>query len=92
MELDITIYNFSNSSSLTSDYRSSLEYLLNKESIKYDIYFFENEYSHNYYTHLMELKNYISEDYFSLYSNNEVASKTCIYNGKWFSFVKHFFY
>ncbi|OUM62603.1 hypothetical protein PIROE2DRAFT_11088, partial [Piromyces sp. E2] len=92
VELDINIYNFSNSTNLITDYRSSLEYLLNKGSLKYDIYFFDNGYTKKYMKHLMKLNDYFSEEYFSLYSKNNITLETCIYNEKLISLPVHLNY
>ncbi|ORX79188.1 periplasmic binding protein-like II, partial [Anaeromyces robustus] len=57
--LDITLRNvvftYSNSTSLIKDYGSSIESLMNKKSVKYDIYMFDSIYTNKYSPFLLDL-------------------------------------
>lgn len=86
IELNMHLYTFSNSSNLGSDYYYSLDYLLNKGSTKYDIYFYDIIYSTKYKSYFMTLNDVLSEEHKSLYSSG-IASKVCIFDGKWISLV-----
>jgi len=68
------------------DYGSSVEYLLNKGSTKYDIIFYDTMYTPQYSSHLLDLSKYLPKEHISLYSNG-VANLTCAFNGKWLAFV-----
>lgn len=70
------------------DYEGLLDSLLNKKSIKYDIYFFDNIFTFKYGPHLMDLDEFLSKNQIDLYKDG-VASKTCIYDGKWVALVIH---
>ncbi|KAL6625309.1 periplasmic binding protein-like II, partial [Neocallimastix sp. 'constans'] len=82
IQLNVTLYTFNNSLDLENDYRSTIEYIQNNDSTKYDIYFFDIIYSSKYYEILLELDDVIPESHFLLYSSG-IAPYICKYNGKW---------
>ena len=86
IELEYTFYTLSNSSLLVGDFGTSLEYLLKKESKKYDIFFYDTMYSRRYYPYFIDLKDYLPEEHMALY-NTEVPTQICTYNGKWVGLV-----
>ncbi|KAG4107448.1 hypothetical protein H8356DRAFT_974815 [Neocallimastix lanati (nom. inval.)] len=82
--LDITVsldlYTNENSTSLVTDYESMLDSLIQSDS--YDLYFYDNIYSTKFGPHLLNIKEWISQEHLNLYSEG-IASQSCVYNDKW---------
>jgi len=78
----------SNSSVLTEDFGSSMEYLLKKKSQKYDLYLYDTMYSRRYYPYFIDLKTYLPKEHMELY-NTEISRQTCTYKGKWVGLVSN---
>ena len=86
--LDITVsldlYTNENSTSLVTDYESMLDSLIQSDS--YDLYFYDNIYSTKFGPHLLNIKEWISQEHLNLYSEG-IASQSCVYNDKWVGLV-----
>jgi len=82
VELSINLYTPSNSSLIANHYGNAIDYLLSKNSTKYDIIFFDPIYSSRFSPYLTDIKGRIPEDHLKLYSSG-IASKTCLINNKW---------
>lgn len=96
-ENDLGIYinlNLLTSSNSTKDYNNYgnlMESLLMKKNKKYDIYFYENVYSWNFGPYLLNLRNWISEDFINIF-NPKLISSTCEYNDKLIGLINFFFF
>jgi len=82
VELSINLYTPSNSSILVNQYGNAIDFLLSKNSTKYDIIFYDTLYSWRFSPFLTDIKGRIPEDHLNLYSPG-IASQTCLINGKW---------
>jgi len=82
VELDVNLITFNNSSNLAEDYKTNLEILREKNSKKYDIYFYDIAYASIYFNNLLELDDLLPSNHLALYKSG-IASQTCKYNGKW---------
>ncbi|ORX49029.1 periplasmic binding protein-like II [Piromyces finnis] len=87
IELEITLYTPSNSSNVVSDYKDTLEHLLNRKSTKYDIYIYNILHTSTYSSYFVDLNKYIPE-YVDMYSQNIFLS-LCTENGKWIGLPLH---
>jgi len=71
----------------STSYGSTVEALLKKHSVKYDIFFYDNTYISKYAPYLMDLRQYVSEEELKDY-NSEVISKLCFNQNKLVGLVK----
>ena len=84
--LKLTLFTSDNSTVSFEDYESSLEYLFQMRSQKYDLIFYDSVLSIKYSNYLLNLKEWIPEKHFDEYVNG-IASQSCVYNGKWVGLV-----
>jgi len=82
IELLVTTYSVANSSLNVDNFGMSMEYLLKKETKKYDIFFYDTMYSRRYSPYFLDLKEYLPKEHMKLYSNG-IAPQICTYDGKW---------
>ncbi|OUM66671.1 hypothetical protein PIROE2DRAFT_6093, partial [Piromyces sp. E2] len=82
IEINVTLYNPSNSTNHVDDYGSMLEHLLMKKSLSYDLFIYDNMYSPRYSPYFEDLRNWLPEEHIKMYSSG-VASQTCTYEDKW---------
>ncbi len=68
------------------DIWSSIDYLLKKKSIKYDIIFFDVIHTSRFSPHFLDLNDWLPQEHMDLYSN-EAANQLCNDNGKWIGLV-----
>ena len=69
------------------DFASSIDLLLNRKSIKYDMYTYDICHTKRYSYHFIDLKKWMPEEHLNLYLSGE-GSKICTYNNKWVGMVK----
>jgi len=79
--LNTHIFTSNNTTSLIENYGSSLEYLMNKKSDKYDIYMFDNIYLNQYGDDLMNLQERIPNNILNNF-NNSITKSLCVKKGK----------
>jgi len=62
-----------------NDYATAMELLLNKKSLKYDLYFYDSVYSAKFGKHFTNLYEYLPREHINMYNSN-IISNSCIYN------------
>jgi len=88
VEIELNLYNGNNSTLLVNDYGTTIEYLLQKGSTKYDIIFHDIMYNRRYSSYLVDLSKYLSKEHINMYAEG-VAKNACTYNGRWVGLVCH---
>jgi len=91
VEIDFDLYTVSNSTLLVNDYGSTIEYLLQKGSTKYDIIFHDIMYNRRYSSYLIDLSKYLSKEHINMYAEG-IGKDACTDNGKWVGLVGHIIY
>jgi len=84
--LSINYFSMLNSTQNRQDLFSSIDYLLQRKSNKYDLYIFDSFFLKELYPHFIDLKEYLDNEYIDYY-NNETIKYNYIYNGKWVGLV-----
>ncbi|ORX46906.1 hypothetical protein BCR36DRAFT_585012 [Piromyces finnis] len=83
IELEFNLFTFQNvTNNFVTEYDSTIDYLLSRKSNKYDIYFYDVQYSRKYYDHFINLADYLKKEHIEKYEN-DLAPQICKYNGKW---------
>jgi len=91
IRMEAIVYNIENSTREMDDIWSSIDHLLNKQSTKYDIIFYDVIYSQRYSQHLLDLKKWLSEKHMNLYSG-VTAKEVGKVDDKWVGLVGISFY
>eukprot|EP00833_Pecoramyces_ruminatium_P008684 jgi/Orpsp1_1/1182716/evm.model.c7180000082382.1 len=82
IEFSVEVFTTDNTTLAALGYESTIDYLLEKHSKKYDIIYYDVMYSPKYSPYFIDLSQYLSEDHIKMYSSG-VAPDLCVYNGKW---------
>ncbi|OUM61593.1 hypothetical protein PIROE2DRAFT_12374 [Piromyces sp. E2] len=83
IELEFNLFTPQNTThNFVNEYDNTIDFLLSKNSKKYDIYFYDVQYSRKYSDYFIDLKNYLKQDHIDMFEN-DVAQQICKYNGKW---------
>jgi len=92
IELDMMLFSVANTTiTSTSEYGSTVDTLLSKKSIKYDVYCYDPVYIKKYAPNLEDLKPRLSKEHMELYNVGD-APKVSVYDNKWVGlplFVKY---
>jgi len=88
INLKLTVFTQTNSTTNTND---TIKGLLNNKLTKYDLYIYDNKNSANYVDYFINLYDYLTEGYISLF-NDRVISDSCVYHNKLFGLVSNFFF
>ncbi|KAG4085823.1 periplasmic binding protein-like II [Neocallimastix lanati (nom. inval.)] len=88
INLKLTVFTQTNSTTNTND---TIKGLLNNKSTKYDLYIYDNKNSANYVDYFINLYDYLTEGYISLF-NDRVISDSCVYHNKLFGLPVVLFY
>ncbi|OUM69935.1 hypothetical protein PIROE2DRAFT_2135 [Piromyces sp. E2] len=78
IKLNLMLLTQANITFSVTDYGTIVEALLNKNSKKYDIYFYDNVYIDKYGEYLQDLKGLISDDLINKY-DPQIFKESCIY-------------
>ena len=93
IHLEMILFSDHNVTYKLDNYGETIESLLLKKSMKYDIFCFDPLYNNIYDPHLEDIKNllkkYDMENHLNLYNKGE-ALKTCKVNDKWVALVNIF--
>jgi len=65
--LDINILTPDNSTSAINSYGSTIDSLLKRKTTKYDLFFYYASYSNKYGKHLLDLNEYLPQEYINLF-------------------------
>ncbi|ORX79047.1 periplasmic binding protein-like II [Anaeromyces robustus] len=79
--LNINLLTNANTTVDTGDYATLINSLLMKNSYKYDLYIYDNGQTQTYGKYLLDLSEYLPEDYLESFDPNLISS-TCIYDNK----------
>ncbi|ORX79715.1 periplasmic binding protein-like II [Anaeromyces robustus] len=80
IELKVIIYTPENSS--VTDFGTTIEYLLKRESTKYDIIFYDNVYNAKYSPYFVNLKDFLPKQHIEMYSSGYIP-EICKFKDKW---------
>ena len=86
IHVTLNLYSVNNSTKYGKDYGSTIEFMLNRGSTKYNIIFYDNMYSPRFSSYFIDLMDWLPEDHMAMYTSG-VASQSCTYKGKWVGLV-----
>jgi len=92
IDVDLIFFGRTNLSSSITEYENTLESIFSKKNDKYDLIIMYELNVKEFGDHLLELDDYIPEEYKNYYSKGK-SYKTCFNDdGKWISLVNIFIY
>jgi len=78
INLQVMLLSKENSTVEVTDYESTIEQMMSKKSIKYDLYYYDNIFSYKFGPHLLPLDDKLSEEHINIYIPG-VAEQICYY-------------
>ncbi|ORX46905.1 periplasmic binding protein-like II [Piromyces finnis] len=83
IELEFVFFTTQNTTTnFVNEFDSTVDFLLSRKSDKYDVYFYDVQYSRKYFDYFIDLNDYLSKEHLAKYEN-DVAPQIGRYNGKW---------
>jgi len=76
IDLNINILTPDNSTSAINSYGSTVDSLLKRKSTKYDLYFYYASYTNKYGKHLLDLNEYLPQEYINLFGEEILTCST----------------
>jgi len=86
IKLEMVFFSEKNSTRGRSDHSLMLDTLLNRKSVKYDMYIFDPILVKKLSSHFLDLKEWLPNEYIDLYNLNDVW-KISVYDNKWVGLV-----
>lgn len=82
----MSLFSINNSTFNTYIYGSTIESILTRKKVKYELVFYDNLYARFFEPLLLNIKKHLPPDHIELYANG-IASQTSVFNDRWVGLV-----